>query len=94
MTEVVKPVFVIDEAIELVCRRDGAFSDFGPGTEGHEIMPMVSTCCLPASFAALSLMRRKHTSGSLPDAGNVSCRRYLFAQGVTGGSNPAGKGDP
>ena len=36
--EVVKTVFVIDEAIELVCRGEGAFSDFGSRTKGHEVM--------------------------------------------------------
>ena len=33
-----KPVFVIDKAIELVNRRDGVFSDFCPGTVGHEVV--------------------------------------------------------
>jgi len=33
-----KPIVVIDEAIETVNWRDGLFTRFGPGTIGHEIV--------------------------------------------------------
>ena len=33
-----KPVLVIDKAIELVDRRDGSFADFGSWTKGHEVV--------------------------------------------------------
>lgn len=36
--QVVKPVFMVDKAIELVCRRDGPFSDLGSWTVGHEVV--------------------------------------------------------
>ena len=36
--QVVKPVFMIDESIDLVGRRDGSFSDFGSGAVWHEIV--------------------------------------------------------
>ena len=36
--QVVKPVFVIDETIELVGRRDGPFPNLGSGTIGHEVV--------------------------------------------------------
>ena len=36
--QVVKPVFVIDRAVELMSRRNGMFSAFGSGTIGHEVV--------------------------------------------------------
>ena len=33
-----KPVIMIDRTIEMVCRRNGSFSDFGSWAVGHEVV--------------------------------------------------------